>query len=96
MNNNSKPIGIVRRIDSLNRIVIPKEICRTQKINAGDPFEILLYDGMICIKKYIDENNIMSSISDIIKTISIEEENIEIKNKVTQKLNEALAILTDR
>lgn len=44
--------GIVRRIDDLGRVVIPKEIRRTMKIREGDPLEIFLQDGMVCFKKY--------------------------------------------
>ena len=36
-----KATGIVRRIDELGRVVIPKEIRRTQRIRRGDPLEIL-------------------------------------------------------
>ena len=32
-----KATGIVRRIDDLGRVVIPKEICRTMRIREGDP-----------------------------------------------------------
>ena len=35
-----KATGIVRRIDELGRVVIPKEIRRTQRIRRGDPLEI--------------------------------------------------------
>ena len=38
-----KATGIVRRIDDLGRIVIPKEIRRTLRIRMGDPSLILLY-----------------------------------------------------
>ena len=37
--NNMKATGIVRRIDDLGRIVIPKEIRRTMRIHEGDPLE---------------------------------------------------------
>ena len=48
-----KATGIVRRIDDLGRVVIPKEIRRTLKIREGDPFEIFLEDnGYVCFKKY--------------------------------------------
>ena len=43
---NMKATGIVRRIDDLGRVVIPKEIRRTMRIREGDPLEIytcLLY-----------------------------------------------------
>ena len=48
-----KATGIVRRIDDLGRIVIPKEIRRTLRIREGDPLEIFTNrDGEILLKKY--------------------------------------------
>ena len=47
-----KATGIVRRIDDLGRVVIPKEIRRTCNIREGDPLEIFLQDGEVVFKKY--------------------------------------------
>ncbi|MDD6155518.1 MAG: stage V sporulation protein T [Lachnospiraceae bacterium] len=48
-----KATGIVRRIDDLGRIVIPKEIRRTLRIREGDPLEIFTdREGEIMLKKY--------------------------------------------
>ena len=44
--------GIVRRIDDLGRIVIPKEIRRALKINDGDALEICYNNGTVSIRKY--------------------------------------------
>lgn len=45
--------GIVRRIDDLGRIVIPKEIRRQMRIREGDPLEVYTTtDGGVCFKKY--------------------------------------------
>lgn len=45
--------GIVRRIDDLGRVVIPKEIRRTMRIREGDPLEIYTdNDGEVIFKKY--------------------------------------------
>lgn len=44
--------GIVRRIDDLGRVVIPKEIRRQMKIREGDPFEIFLEGKMVCFQPY--------------------------------------------
>ena len=41
-----KATGIVRRIDDLGRVVIPKEIRRTMRICDGDPFPIFLEQGV--------------------------------------------------
>lgn len=42
--------GITRRIDDLGRIIIPKEMRRTLKIKEGDPIDIYLKDGVICME----------------------------------------------
>lgn len=48
-----KATGIVRRIDDLGRVVIPKEIRRTLRIREGDPLEIYVdRDGEVILKKY--------------------------------------------
>ena len=48
-----KATGIVRRIDDLGRVVIPKEIRRTLRIRDGDPLEIFTEkDGEVIFKKY--------------------------------------------
>ena len=50
---NMKATGIVRRIDDLGRVVIPKEIRRTLRIREGDPLEIYTErDGEVIFKKY--------------------------------------------
>ena len=47
-----KATGVVRRIDDLGRIVIPKEIRRNFKINEGDSLEIFVDSNGIILKKY--------------------------------------------
>lgn len=48
-----KATGIVRRIDELGRVVIPKELRRSFKINEGDPLEIFVEEGgEVILKKY--------------------------------------------
>lgn len=49
-----KTTGIVRRIDDLGRVVIPKEIRRTLRLREGDPLELLMSeDGTsVIFKKY--------------------------------------------
>ena len=54
-----KATGIVRRVDDLGRVVIPKEIRRSLKIKDGDPLEVFLEDNKVCFEKYspIDAKN---------------------------------------
>lgn len=48
-----KATGIIRRIDDLGRVVIPKEIRRSMKIREGDPLEIYTdTNGTVCFRKY--------------------------------------------
>ena len=47
-----KATGIVRRIDELGRIVIPKEIRRVLRIREGDPIEIFTDGDAVVLKKY--------------------------------------------
>ena len=47
-----KSTGIVRKIDDLGRIVLPKELRRTLGIDDKDPLEIFVEDNTIILKKY--------------------------------------------
>ena len=47
-----KTTGVVRKIDDLGRIVIPKEIRRTLKIREGESLEIFVEDETITLRKY--------------------------------------------
>ncbi|HHX56458.1 MAG TPA: AbrB/MazE/SpoVT family DNA-binding domain-containing protein [Clostridiales bacterium] len=47
-----KRTGIVRKIDELGRIVLPKELRRTMEINIKDPMEIYTDNEYIIVKKY--------------------------------------------
>ena len=47
-----KATGIIRRIDDLGRIVIPKEIRRVKRIHENDPLEIFVDDEFILFRKY--------------------------------------------
>ena len=62
-----KETGIVRRIDDLGRIVIPKEIRRSLKIREGDPLEIFLEKDCVCFQKY----SALGSLSDETLRIAI-------------------------
>lgn len=52
-------IGIIRRIDNLGRIVIPKEIRDTLRIKNGDSVEINIEGETVTLKKYSELNNII-------------------------------------
>ena len=63
-----KTTGIVRRIDDLGRVVIPREIRRNLGIREGDPLEIFIHEDCICFKKYIP--NKLEKVSDAFKELA--------------------------
>ena len=66
-----KATGIVRRIDDLGRVVIPKEIRRTMLIREGDPIEIYTSnDGEVIFKKYSPINELSEGASQAAEVIS--------------------------
>lgn len=64
-----KATGIVRRIDDLGRIAIPKEIRRSLKIREGTPMEIFLDDGGIVLKKYEVYEDLWDVLNNAVKDI---------------------------
>ena len=94
-----KATGIIRRIDDLGRVVIPKEIRRNANIKEGDALEIFVDDfngnPMICFVKYqADENKMNNFLNEIINTLDIlgaydlSTEAAELKVKISRKLSE--------
>lgn len=78
-----KATGIVRRIDDLGRVVIPKEIRRTMRIREGDPLEIYTdKEGGVIFKKY----SLMGGLGDFAGQMC------ETLNKTTNQI----AVITDR
>ena len=65
-----KATGIVRRIDDLGRVVIPKEIRRTMRIREGDPLEIYTEkDGEVIFKKYSPMGELSSVAASMSETL---------------------------
>ena len=52
-----KATGIVRKVDQLGRIVIPKELRKSLGIDLGEPLEIYTDDNKIILKKYEPQNS---------------------------------------
>jgi AbrB family looped-hinge helix DNA binding protein len=51
-----KATGIVRRVDDLGRIIIPKDIRRQLRISEGEPMEFFLEKDTIILKKFVEES----------------------------------------
>ncbi len=64
-----KATGVVRRIDELGRIVIPKEIRKNFRIKEGENIEIYIDDNNIILKKYSELKNVSDISSSIIDSV---------------------------
>jgi AbrB family transcriptional regulator (stage V sporulation protein T) len=85
-----KATGLVRRIDDLGRVVIPKEIRRTYGINSGDPLEIFTdNEGCIILKKYDPLPEIRNRVEKLQEMIT---ENTNYEPEVTKS---AVTLLTE-
>lgn len=91
-----KATGIIRRIDDLGRVVIPKEIRRSCHIREGDPLEIFRENDCVCFKKY--RGNEMENLQDAFKDLkdkafeyggSAQEQRVEnLRREVEKKLRD--------
>lgn len=77
-----KSTGIVRKIDELGRIVIPKEIRNVLGIHSNDDLEIFIDDMKIVLTKYEKSDNILNYSNNVVKII---DEKLNIKVFVTNK-----------
>lgn len=78
-----KATGIVRRIDDLGRVVIPKEIRRTLRIREGDPLEIFTdKEGGVIFRKYSQMGGVSDFATQLCETMS--------------KTTGQVAVITDR
>lgn len=64
-----KATGVVRRIDDLGRIVIPKELRRTMRIREGDSLEIFIEGEKIMLKKYSPVQNVNDFVVEFVESI---------------------------
>lgn len=63
-----KATGIIRRVDDLGRVVIPKEIRRTMGIKEGEPLEIYIEGrDMVCFRKY--EHNLAHEAESLLENV---------------------------
>lgn len=87
-----KSTGIVRRVDDLGRVVIPREIRRALRIREGDPLEIFTSEEGITLKKYDCTKNIENAIIEL-ETAVCQEDDIQNKSSLLQKVKELREIL---
>lgn len=84
--------GIVRRVDDLGRVVIPKEIRRTLTIRENDPLEIFTEDGCVIFKKYAPYAPYETKLASI-KAEILKEDGMDNKLEILRKINEITELL---
>ena len=85
-----KSTGVIRRIDELGRIVIPKEIRRNLKIRDGENLEIYIEEDSIILKKYskiVNFENNLNKIIEIIDSLITEKVIFTDRDKIIHTLN---------
>lgn len=87
-----KATGIVRRIDDLGRVVIPREIRRTLRIKEGDPLEIFTGEGGVIFRKYNPTCDVKGFL-DGLKEVLLEDCDMKRKPEMMAKVKELEALL---
>ena len=87
--------GIIRRIDDLGRIVIPREIRRQMNIEVGDPLEIILDGDKLYLEKYIASYEYKKHILGIIERMIDDDCLTDEKAKTISLLKEACLTLRE-
>nr|DAE53206.1 MAG TPA: stage V sporulation protein T [Caudoviricetes sp.] len=64
-----KATGIVKRVDDLGRIVIPKTVRRTMGIAEGTQLELFTENGTLIYKKYVAENELGGMVSNLMEAV---------------------------
>ena len=85
--------GIIRKIDELGRIVLPKELRKYLNINPGDDFQIAIESERIILEKYSRLQNIETELINLINCFSSVTKNdiyLIINNKIINKENEMI------
>ena len=88
-----KETGMIRRMDDLGRIVIPKEVRRLLNLNEGDALEIFLHEQGVFYKKYDPTKPVKACLATL-KEAVMDEPAIEHVDEVMQKISELEDLLT--
>lgn len=84
--------GLMRRIDDLGRVVIPKEIRRKMGIQEGDPLEIYTEGTMVCFAPYNPTDRIITILESAIEDLS-DIVNDEDRKAIRKKFTEIKGLL---
>ena len=91
------PTGIIRRVDDLGRVVIPKEIRHSLLIEEGDPLEIFVDDDGIKLKKYMPSYDFIDMLTDLERQFVLATDMVGHKNtkEIKQRFKEIKKLWMD-
>lgn len=85
MTKTARATGIVRRVDDLGRIIIPKEVRKSMNIEDGDPLEIFTtYEGEIILKPYFEKPKDLNNLLEDFEKLAAESQK-EFAMKIFEK-----------
>ena len=93
-----KTTGIVRCVDKLGRIVIPKEMRDLLNVTYGDPVEMVLGDrGTVVVRKFAVDGELSSCVSDLKNAVTSFENNIpaSVYNKLMSSISDISKLVKD-
>lgn len=90
-----KSTGIVRRVDDLGRVVIPKEIRRRYKITEGTPLELFIDDkrNQIILQRYDSVNDVSTMLEFALDAVTEDEELLKNSSKLQELRDKIVAVL---
>ena len=83
-----KETGIVRKIDRMGRVVLPKELRWKYRIDCGDMVEIYTSDDSICLKKYDQRIDVMEQVETLYETVERMEKELQDTKELQEYLNQ--------
>ncbi|MGL6200614.1 MAG: AbrB/MazE/SpoVT family DNA-binding domain-containing protein [Lachnospiraceae bacterium] len=83
-----KETGIIRKIDRMGRVVLPKELRWKYRINCGDMVEIYTDGDNILLRKYNQEENFMEQVEMLYETVEHMEKEMEITKELQDYLKQ--------
>lgn len=87
-----KATGIIRRIDDLGRLVVPKEIRRRLQIHEGDPMELYVDNNRVIFQKYQPSCGVQESLKSF-RSLVEDETDLKCRSELLTKISEMQAIL---
>ena len=90
-----KPTSIVRRVDELGRVAIPKEIRNRFKISEGTPLELLIDDkrNRICFQRYDSVNDVSTMLEFALDAVTEDKELLKNSSKLQELRDKIVDVL---